>query len=233
MGVAAIPGLSRVILKGHTVTSPYSSALLNDAPDHATIPAPRRQVVRPSESVAAPSPQYYPQPYAPQMAMQGYQPQPIYIQRSGGSKFSSLMMGIAILLLAALAAVAGFAMSRNAAPTVDEMNRYQDIAAYGGYQKGRDAGMVDGRQYAIESNRQITHLKAMIARQKAWNAGYRNGKRTGLSTGQRRTNYTGGYGYRAPRQYYGGGRTAQVNSALASAQSLANATGAPVDVEIY
>lgn len=201
------------------MTSPYTTALLNEPPTmtaDVTHPAARAAMV--SAMPAAP------------MTVAA----PIIVQGAGSSRMANVMMGIVVIALAALASVAGYMAARQASPSPQEFSRYQGIAGYEGFQQGRLNGYRLGHDYAVAQQRDLNRIKAAIARQRVYNRGYAQGKRTGLDSWRNRPRY-GGYGYSRPYRPYRSYGTSgyQVSSALASAQQYANATGSVVDVEIH
>lgn len=206
------------------MTSPYSKSLLNHPADAAaSITMPRPSVQAPqTRSITYPTP-------APQM--------PVYVQMAPARTGSSASMALVVVLLAVIAGAAGYVVATSTAPSAMEVSRYQQIAGNTGYYNGRTQGISAGREFGIAAERQTAQLKALIARQRAYNNGYRQGKRTGINSYRSRPatrsyGYTGGYRRPVWNGYRSGGNVA-VSSALAQAQGLANATGAPVDVEIY
>lgn len=199
-----------------TATHPPALPAMAPAPGARTAPA------SPYGAMAAPV--FTPQPAAP-----------VYVQAPAPQRgASSAGVGIAVVLLAVVAAVAGYLVAREQAPSAEEIARYQQIAASEGFRAGQYEGVAEGRSFAIQSQRRIAQYRAAIARQKAWNSGYRRGMNIGKrGTARRSTGYAGYGGYRGPTYRGPSNNQRAVSSALASAQALANATGAPVDVEIY
>lgn len=189
---------------------------------------------QPRTPATAPIPRPAAGAYAPAAlpVMPAPAPQPVFVQRSGSA--GSALMALVVLMLAAVAAIAGWVVAREQAPTAAEIARYQTLAAETGFRQGQYTGVAEGRNFAIASQQHVARYKAAIARQNSWNRGYRNGLAAGKRS-YREPRYGGyGYGYGRRSGYYGPSRNQRaVSSALASAQSIANATGAPVDVEIY
>ncbi len=208
------------------MTSPYATSLLKqttDGTDSVPRPVPGAQS---SRTVVVPQP-------APQYATPA---QVMMVPARSGSAASSAAMMVIVLLVTLLAGAAGFFIATQSAPTQREVASYQQLAAADGYYAGRVQGSQAGRNFGLESERQIAQYKALIARQKAWNQGYRIGKRTGINRYRvsRRSWYGSGYGYRAPRIVpVGGYAPYSTPAALGTAQAIANSTGQPVDVDVY
>jgi hypothetical protein len=205
------------------MTSPYSSALLNEPPVAAhAVPRPH---VAPRPVYAAPAPQYAP-------------PSPQYVIAAPARTSSGAVIGLVALVLILLAGAAAYLMTANNGPTAEQVAAYQMQAANSGFFAGREAGNAAGRQAAIQRGQQIAALKGEIARQKAYANGYQHGKRAGQSSYRPPSSYTpryyGGPSYYRPRCYYGcgGGGGSELHQALSEAQNLANETGAPVDVTV-
>ena len=185
---------------------------------------------RPTLPSATPSPVYVAPPVAPQ--------QPIYVQ-ARPDRSGNLIMALAVLLLAVLAAGAGYVIAQENAPNADEVARYQEIAAQQGYRNGSTTAYETGRQYGRAQQSQLAKYRTAIKNQRAFNRGFVTGKRDGIRSVNDRprtprySGYRGGYsgGYRAPR--YSSYGNSDINSAMYAAQNLANRTGAPVDVEIF
>jgi len=155
-------------------------------------------------------------------------------QRSRGGGAANVLMALLVIILAVVAAGLGWFVARQQAPSPDEVGRYQALAAEEGFRAAQFRGISEGREFAIASQSRITQLKAAIARENARNRGYRKGLAAGLQRPRNRSNYGTGYaGYSGPRYRGPSSNQRSVNSAISSAQSIANATGAPVDVEIY
>ncbi len=214
---------SRARERNRIVTSPYSSSLLKETTEGTSVPRPGTAS---SRTVVVAAPPAYHQPY----------PATVMVAPAAPARSSNLVMLIAVLLVTVIAGLAGYAIATYNAPTDQEMVQYQRLAAADGFYAGRAQGTQAGRAFGIDAAQQIAQYRALIARQKAWNNGYRQGKRTGLNSyrAPRRSTYRGGYygGYRAPRivpfARYGGSQ-----GSLGLAQGIANATGSPVDVEVY
>ncbi|MCW2921755.1 MAG: hypothetical protein JWL76_1629 [Thermoleophilia bacterium] len=209
------------------MTSPYSSNLLQqtvDTTEHAA-PRPVQHSTHVTRVVAAPQPVQY----APQ------QPQVVYAQpagragRVGGA--SALVLGLVVILLGAVALVGAYFAAKNASPSLGEASLTQGVAMREGFRAGRDRGVQSGLEQSVSNAATISRLRIAAAREQAFNAAYRRGMNAGSR--YRAPSYGGGYrgGYRAPR--YGGYSGGDVVAAFGQAQNLANATGAPVDIEVY
>ena len=204
------------------VSSPYATSLLNETVERRDPQAP-------------PSPQHtrsvtrVVQQPAPMMVAP--QPQVVYAQpagRSGSSAVTSILLALVVVLVGAVALVGAYYATTQAAPTAREANLLQGTAMRQGYRAGQERGIVAGRDQALQNASTTTALRTAAAREKAYADAYRRGERAGRNS-YRAPRYTGG-GYRAPRLSYG---NAGLYSAFGTAQALANATGAAVDVEIY
>lgn len=206
------------------MTSPFSSSLLQQPVDE-TREAPRheRSVTR---VVAAPQPVYAPQP--------AYAPQPTYVAvpSGGGNAVTTILLGLLVVLLGAVALAAGYYATAQAQPSDREARVEQGIAMRDGFRAGRERGIAQGRTQALDFASTTTALRAATARQQAYAAAFKRGERAGRRS-YRPARYTGGRGsgYRGPR--FGGFGNGDVYSALGQAQHIANMTGAPVDVEVY
>lgn len=200
------------------MTSPYSSSLLTE-PTGPSVPRPLTAPA-PAAAMPAPAPVTYMQPpVMPQVLI------------AAPRRSSSLGLALVALLVVALAGVAGYAMSRAAAPSLEETARYQALAAREGYFQGQRNGQVVGRNEAIARRRELTRLQALIARQRSYNAGYRAGRRAGYAPRRYYGSSSGGYRY--PRiASYDGGTASAINQAVVAAQNWSNATGSPVDVQV-
>jgi hypothetical protein len=228
--------------------------MLADAPDQTDrrMPAPA-----PSYRPAPTYIQQQPVRYAPA------QPQVYYVTRPSASKTESIMLGLLALVFAVIASIGGFALARDHAPTDTDVAAYGAMAEREGFYAGRTSGYSQGRTFGRQETGTIANLRSRNRAWRLHNKGYWRGLAqakkwsnqayASRSTGGR--SYSSGSGYRpvysgARRGYYGGGRVAnagyggyygggnvmnspQVQSALGQAQSIANATGRPVDVEIY
>lgn len=207
----------------------------------------RQQVTEPGrESFSTPRlarnpgvtlPPHAPAP-APYMVQAPQQPYVVQAPQQKGGKVESAFLGLIVLVLAVIAGFAGYWFAKDAAPKPQEFAAYQSIAAREGYFAGRNNGYSQGRVRGIAENRTIAKYKGLIAHARTYNRANRMGRRQGAAAYRNYRPYAGGYGYSGYRNrsygnYYGGSSYGQVSSALASAQSLANATGSPVDVEIY
>lgn len=223
------------------MSSPYSSNLLQqsstEAPTHPRpgtgAPQPPLHTRSVTHVVAQPQyapPQYAPVPYAPQQA-------PMYAApRSGGggtTVVSVLMLGLIVILVGAIALIGGYFAMRSLAPSSAEAAAETSLAMRSGYEQGRSNGLAQGRQDGMAAASGTAQLKAAIARQKAYDAAYQRGQRAGANSYRAPRAYTGyrGSGYRAPRISYP--RSNALTQALGSAQAIANATGAPVDVQVF
>ena len=204
------------------VTSPHATNLLNEHVDTTTQLAP--QHVR-SVTHVVPQPMMvmaYPQPALAQEAAP---------TRGGSGAVSTLALALVVILLGAITLVGAYYAARQAAPSAREAGLTQGMAMRQGFQSGRERGIVDGRTQALQGSSTTTALRVAQAREQAWAAAYRRGERAGRRS-YRAPQYTnGGYSYRSPR--YRGVRNADLYSAFGTAQSLANATGAAVDLEVY
>jgi len=202
------------------VTSPFSSNLLQQPVDTARshpAPQPTRSVTR---VVAAPAPQPV------------YAPQPTYVAvpvRSG-SAVTTIALVLLVLVVGAIAAVGGYVATKQAAPSAHEANVVTGLSMREGFRAGRERGIAAGRDNATETAATTTALRAAAVRQRAYDAAFARGEKAGRASYHRPV-YSGGSGYRGPRvrSSFGGA----VSSAISQAQSLANLTGAPVDVEVY
>lgn len=210
------------------MTSPYATSLLNE-PAQTTAPRPGAPAAAHARSVthvvAQPQPMMMP---APQ------QPQVVYAQpsgRGGASAVTSLLLAIVVVLVGAVALIGAYFATQQSAPTQREASLTQGAAMRQGFRAGQERGVVVGRDQALQNASTTTALRTAAAREQAYAAAFRRGERAGRNS-YRAPRYTGGgSGYRAPR--YTGVRNADVYSAFGTAQALANATGAAVDVEIY
>jgi hypothetical protein len=208
-----------------TATYPPAPASLEAGP----------HTVSPYGALAAPG--HAPAPaYAPYPQHHQYQPQVQHVQQRSGSG-STAVVGLVVVLLALLAAAAGYFIAKGQAPNADEITRYQQVAASEGFRAGQYNGIAEGRNFAVQSQRRIAQYRAAIAKQRAWNNGYRKGMNQGRQRPVRSysgySGYSGYRGYSAPRYSGPSSNQRAISSALSSAQALANRTGAPVDVEIY
>ncbi len=206
------------------MNSPYSSNLLQqsvDTTEHAA-PRPVQHSTHVTRVVAAPQQA----PYAPQP-----QPQVVYAQPAGGgSAATSIMLGLVVILLGAVALIGTYFATTNASPTLGEASLTQGIAMREGFRAGRDRGVQAGLEQSVANASTMSRLRIATAREQAFNASYRRGMNAGSK--YRAPRYSGyGGGYRAPR--YGGYSGGDVVAAFGQAQNLANMTGAPVDVEVY
>lgn len=211
------------------MTSPYSTNLLQQPVSGArsggvATHAPRPAAAAPTRSVthvvAAPA------------AMPA--PQVVYVAAPGpGTRLASVALALLVLVLGAVAAVGGYAATRAASPDPAEAAYARGVAAREGFFAGNARGRSLGRQAGFESASVTANLRARLAGQRAWNSAFNRGQRAGERS-YRRPSYGGsrrGVGYRGPRVSYP--RMSETYAAVGTAQALANATGAPVDVEIY
>lgn len=221
------------------MSSPYSSALLQP-------PAAESSTQR---SAAQPAPRYTPQaaprPYPMPMPVQYQQPQAYMVRvapaKPRGSRIESLLLGITALIVVIAVGIAAFLAAQSYAPSEREITSYSDMAYTTGYRNGELGGIKEGRNYATDSIGRINALKTKIARQKAFNQGYRQGKRTGLNnyrnTGPGYSGYYGGSGtsYSAPTSssYSYDTSAADVSSAIDYAQTSSLISGVPASVEVY
>lgn len=202
------------------MTSPHTSTLLNESVDAAAPRAPQHvrsvtHVVPQQVPVMA-----YPQQFAPAPAA----------PRGGSGAVSTLVMALLVVLVGIVALVGAWYLARESAPTSREAGLTQGMAMRQSFQNGRERGVVDGRSQALQGADTIAALRVAQAREQAYAAAYRRGLRAGRSS-YRAPRYSGGTGYRAPRISSVG--SGELYSAFGSAQALANATGAPVDIEVY
>ncbi|MCB0880242.1 MAG: hypothetical protein KDC46_14815 [Thermoleophilia bacterium] len=202
------------------MSSPYSTSLLNETVETAAPRAP--QHVRSVTHVV-------PQP-VPAMAYAPQQPQVVYAEprRSGGAAVTALALALVVILVGAVALIGTYYATRQASPTSREAGLMQGAAMRQGYSAGRERGVASGREQALQNAETTIALRTAAAREQAYSTAYAKGEKAGRNS-YRRPTYRG-YGYRAPRYSYG---NRGLYSAFGTAQALANATGAAVDVEIY
>jgi hypothetical protein len=165
--------------------------------------------------------------------------QPMIIQ-SGGDSGGRSGAGIALvaIIVAVIAAVAGFGFAKGTGITRNEFDRYQALAGREGEIRGRDSGWNQGRKQGQTEMKFLAQYEKLRGQAGAFNQGYTQGRSIGRQMGQDasryRYGYGSGYGYgRGYRGYgYGSGYGygGRVGGSIASAQSIANATGSPVDV---
>ena len=175
---------------------------------------------------------------APAMTMQAQYMPPMYVQAPArrGSRIESFMSMLLVMVIVAIVAVGGYALSRSLAPSPYEVDRYQALAEQQGVFNGRNQGYGQGRAFGIAEQQTIAKYQGLIGRAKNYNKGYRRGMRTGRSgMNYRGSGYSGyrGSGYSPYRGGYGNNSAASVNSAVGFAQNYANATGSVVDIELY
>ncbi len=161
----------------------------------------------------------------------------------GGGK---AMIGIIAIILAIVGAAGGYMIGVGAGPSWNELRRYEALAGRDGEIRGRDNGWSVGRKQGRTEMQYLAKYERLRTQATSFNQGWRQGLNTGRQMGVAQSRYRwggrywgpsyGGYGYnrygRGYRgygygSYYGRGR---VGNAVANAQSLANATGRPVDV---
>lgn len=220
------------------MTSPYSSSLLQqpapDVQEQPTHSMPRPAAHTRSVTQVVAQPPMAPAPvYAPQAPVYA-QPAPTYVTSTGGGGFaagmSTLMLGILVVLVGAVAMLAAYWATEQASPTAAEAAVMTNLASQEGYLNGRARGIELGRTDGNAAASTAAQLRASIARQRAWDAAFKRGVTAGTNSYRAPRSY--GYsGYSGPR--YSSGGFGETFAALGQAQSIANATGAPVDVEIY
>lgn len=215
------------------MNTPYSSSLLAEETTSAAMPSMESPYRAQVQTMVAP-----PIAQSPIQYVMAQSP-----ARSGRGETAAL--ALVVLILAIGAAIAGFAIARESAPSGQELAQYQNLAAQEGFYSGRQSGYVTGRTQGVAESRIIAKYKGLISRAKQYNKGYAQGRRVGMTTPRYRpTNY--GYGggngcrtWNCGRSSYGGyrgygygygGYGGGVSSALSQAQSIANATGQSVDV---
>jgi hypothetical protein len=164
-------------------------------------------------------------------------PAPVVIQSGGGDSGSKAGIALVAILVAVIAAAAGFAIAKGTGITKDEFVRYQALAGREGEVRGRDAGWNQGRKQGRTEMEFLAQYEKLRTQATAFSQGYRQGRSTGQQMGadRYRYRYNRGYGYGTGRGYgYGYGRGygygGRVGNAIGNAQAIANATGSPVDV---
>ena len=204
------------------MTSPYSSNLLQQSTAETGTRPQSPPPAGPVRSVTHVVQQPMPMP-----VMQ----QPIFVAAPPrGVRTTAIVLGLVVILVGAAALVAGYYATKQASPTAREVAVAQNIATRDAYFYGRENGIDAGRQAALDNATTTGALRASIAREQAWSAAFRRGQRAG----QRSVRRTSGRSYGASRGPSISYPTAnEVTSAFGYAQNLANATNAPVDVEIY
>ena len=168
--------------------------------------------------------------------MQMQQPAPVIIQggdsSGGGGKAGIIIVAI---MLAIIAAVGGVMIGRAGVPSWSELRRYEALSGREGEIRGRDAGWNQGRKQGRTEMQFMAQYEKLKTQATAFNQGYSQGKNIGQQMGSDlyRNRYRG-YGYGTGRGYgYGGyGYGGRVGNSIASAQSIANMTGQPVDVTV-
>jgi hypothetical protein len=133
-----------------------------------------------------------------------------------------------------IASIAGFAIGKGAGPSWNELRRYEALAGREGEIRGRDAGWNQGRKQGRTEMEFLAQYEKLRTQATAFNQGYVQGRSIGNQMGRDASRYRYGYGrgYGRGYGYSGYGYGGRVGNAIASAQSIANATGSPVDVTI-
>jgi hypothetical protein len=157
------------------------------------------------------------------------QPQVVYTAPRP-SRISALMLGLVVVLLGVVAFLGGYYATQNAAPSAEEVAVARSIALRDGFSAGRNRGLNVGQEAGFTRTMTTAKLNAAAAQQRAWDKGYAQGLRAGERS-YRRTSYSGYRGGSGIRYSYP--NAGETWGAIGQAQSLADATGAPVDVEIY
>jgi hypothetical protein len=203
------------------MSSPYATTLLQQPATVGAAPQAPAHTRHVTHVVAQPQPMYMPM-------MPAAQPAPA---RSGGSSVAAVALALVVILVGAIALIAGYYATTQASPTDREAAVVQNVASRSAFRDGRTRGIAEGRADALSFSSTTTAMRASIARQEAFNAAYNRGFKAGKGS-YHAPRYSGGYGgYRGYRSGgWGGYETA---AALGTAQNIANFTGAPVDVEIY
>ncbi len=168
-------------------------------------------------------------------------PRIVYV-RPRGSRIESTLLGLAVIVLAALAALGGFAAARYQAPTQDEIIAAQRWAESEAYRRGTLEGMAEGRAQTREFEGAAQDLKTRNKQWQEWNRGYRAGRRAARSSsGSRSSRYRGGAGIAAPRPRISMSAPsassfsyeADIAPAREIASDYANLTNSTVGVDIY
>jgi hypothetical protein len=169
-------------------------------------------------------------------------PAPMVIQSGGDSSGGGkAAMALVAIILAAIATVGGFMIGRGTGPSWSELRRFEALAGREGEIRGRDNGWTQGRKQGRTEMEFLAKYEQLRTQATAFNQGWRQGLGTGQEMGVAKSRYQYanryGYGYGYGTGYRGrgygwGGYGGSVGSAVASAQSLANATGQDVDVVV-
>ena len=171
-------------------------------------------------------------------------PAPVIMQSAAPASGGGSKAGIALIaiVLAVIASIAGFAIGKGAGPSWGELRRYEALAGREGEVRGRDSGWNQGRKQGRTEMEFLAQYEKLRTQATAFSQGYTQGRGIGqqMGTDQYRYRNTGyGYGRSYGRGYgrgYGYGSSygygGRVGNAIASAQSIANMTGSPVDVTI-
>jgi hypothetical protein len=160
------------------------------------------------------------------------QPQVVYAAPAtggAGTAVGSILLALIVVLVGAVALVGAYYVTKQAAPSAREAAVTRGTAMREGFRAGQSRGTVDGRDQALANAESSIALRTATARQQAYAAAYRRGERAGRNSYHPRT-YSGYRGYRGTGYSF---PNRGLYSALGTAQALANATGAPVDVEVY
>ena len=182
----------------------------------------------------------------PTYASAPVQQQPMVIQGSSNDGGSKAAIALVAIVIAIVASIAAFFAGRETGPSWNELKRYEILAGREGEVRGRDSGWSQGRKQGRTEMEFLAKYEQLRTQATAFNQGWRQGLNTGNQMGRASTRYQygygrggygrGGYGYsgygRSRGYGYGGyyGGRGSVGGAVASAQSIANATGSPVDV---
>lgn len=185
-----------------------------------------------SQALTVPTYAAAPAQYAPQapVIMQTAAP-----AQSGGSKAGMILVAV---ILAIFAAVAGVMIGKGTGPSWTELRRYEALAGREGEVRGRDSGWNQGRKQGRTEMEFLAQYEKLRTQATAFSQGYTQGRGIGQTMGADQYRYRNtGYGYGTGRGYSRGyssgyGYGGRVGNAIASAQSIANMTGSPVDVTI-
>lgn len=201
------------------MTSPSSTNLLNRTAENE-VKYPTRSV---TQVISQPMPAFaQPQPIAYVAAQQ---------PRRSSNVITPLLLALIVVLVGAVALVGAWYAARQSSPTVNEAGITRSIAMRQGFQAGRERGVIAGREQALQGSLTTTALRVANAREQAFSRAFQRGEKAGRQS-YRAPRYRGGYGYRSPYRYRRSGN-AGLYAAFGSAQALANATGAAVDLEVY
>lgn len=207
------------------MTSPYSSNLLQQPVEGRERPAAPRPFAA-SRSVT----QVVAAPQAPVPMPQ----QPMYVAAPAspsGSRLTPVLLALLVILIGAVSLVAGYYATTQAAPSAAERALDEQLSAEAGFRSARASGLEQGRTDALAASDATGRLRAATVAQAAYQRAFARGRSAGLRAYQR-PSYGGGYrASSGPRISFP--RGGEIVSAFGTAQRLANATGAPVDVEIY